>query len=252
MNTPAVEVKSVRHRFPGGREALRGIDLRIDRGSLTIIAGPNGSGKTVLMKHLNGLLKPTEGEILINGISTADDPQHARTKVGLVFQNSETQIIGQTVSEDIAFGPENLGKTAAEVDMLVKEIAKKLSITELLDESPHRLSGGSLKKVAAAGVIVMGAEIIVFDEPFAGLDYRGVRLLLGEILKLKDAGHTIILISHDLEKLLAHTDSLIIISEGRKAAEGSPADIIDRLEEFDIRRPAGEISGMTWLKEADI
>ena len=206
-----IEIQNLSHRFPDGTTALNGINLKISKGSFTVIGGENGSGKTVLMKHLNGILSPTEGRILVGGIDVAQNSWNARKTIGFVFQNADTQIIAQTVRDDIAFGPENIGLKGAALDNRVKQSAEALNITDLLDHSPHRLSGGEKKKAAIAGIIAMAPDAVVFDEPFAGLDYRGVRVLLEIIINLHTCGTTIILITHDLEKVLAHSDNLAVM-----------------------------------------
>ncbi|MBI9105825.1 MAG: ATP-binding cassette domain-containing protein [Spirochaetales bacterium] len=249
-DTPLVEIKELTHKFQSGHTALTGVSLSIPRESFTVIGGENGSGKTVLMKHLNGILSPTSGIVYIDGTSVAVDTRAARRKVGLVFQNSDTQLVAQTVSEDIAFGPENLGLSNEEIERRVKEASDAMDLSAILDESPHRLSGGEKKKTAIAGVLSMEPELIVFDEPFAGLDYRGVRMLLHKMLTLHNQKKTIIVITHDLEKVLAHADRLVIMAGGQVVCSGVPAEILKDAAAFGLRVPSHmNHKRMTWLDE---
>lgn len=252
MNTEPhiIEITNLTHRFSDGTLALDRINMCIEKNSFTVIGGENGSGKTVLMKHLNGILNPTEGDILINGISVKKDPWNARTSIGFVFQNSDTQMVAQSVKDDIAFGPENLGLSSIEVSNRVREAAAALDIENILEQSPHRLSGGEKKKTAIAGIIAMKPELIVFDEPFAGLDYRGVKMLLKKMLLLRKNGTSVIVITHDLEKVLAHADRLLIVAGGRITGDGKPADLLSEASACGLRVPAGrDVSSMTWLAD---
>lgn len=245
---PLIRIEELYHKFSDGTEAISGISLDVNKGSFTVIGGENGSGKTMLMKHLNGILTPTAGRVIVNGIDVKKDSWSARKTIGFVFQNPDTQFVAQTVRDDIAFGPANLGYNDKDVDNLVSESAETLGISELLDHSPHRLSGGEKKKAAIAGIIAMKPEVIVFDEPFAGLDYRGVKTLLKIMLNLHSSGSTIIVITHDLEKVLAHADRLVIMKDGKIKAEGLPADIIKSAAENGLRIPAdGDVNRMSWL-----
>ncbi len=235
----------------GGRKVLNKINLSFAPGSFTIIAGPNGSGKTLLMRHLNGLLKPQEGRILLEGRDIQEDLKAARRRIGLVFQNADSQMVGQTVASDMAFGPGNLGWPSSRVEAAVEEILKELSLYELKDRPPHSLSGGEKRRCVLGAVLVMQPEIIVLDEPFTGLDFPGVQLVLKDITDLHNKGKTIILISHDLEKCLAHAERLILMDEGRICALDRPENLLNQLESFKIRCPWGHnrpIESMTWLK----
>lgn len=245
-----LEVKGLSRTYQKTHKVLNNINISFPDGSFTIIAGPNGSGKTQLMRHLNGLLKPQEGEVLLGGLSIQKDLAAARRKVGLVFQNADSQIVGQTVSTDIAFGPENLRWPREKINKKVKNIIEDLGLDELKDRRPHTLSGGEKKRVSLASVLIMEPEVIVLDEPFIGLDYPGVRDVLTDIVKLHKTGRTIILITHDLEKALAHCDRLILMNNGEICAQGAPGDLLAVLEKYGIRKPWGadrSLSSMTWL-----
>ncbi len=238
-------------RHYGDRKVLDNISLAFAPGSFTIIAGPNGSGKTLLMRHLNGLLKPQEGRILLDGLDIQEDLRAARRRIGLVFQNADSQMVGQTVASDMAFGPGNLGWSRQECEEAVAGILKDLCLDELKDRQPHSLSGGEKRRCVLGAVLVMQPEIIVLDEPFTGLDFPGVQMVLGDIVELHKKGKTIILISHDLEKCLAHAERLVLMDEGKVCGDDRPEKLLGRLEEFRIYRPWGEerpLESMTWLR----
>lgn len=245
-----LEVKGLNRSYRENHKVLNNINISFPEGSFTIIAGPNGSGKTQLMRHLNGLLKPQDGEVLLDGISIQKDLRTARRKIGLVFQNTDSQIVGQTVSSDIAFGPENLRWSRDTINEKVGEIVKDLGLDELKGRRPHTLSGGEKRRVVLASVLIMEPEVIVLDEPFIGLDYSGVRDVLTDIVRLNKEGRTIILITHDLEKALAHSDRLILMNTGEICAQGDPLDLLPLLEQYGIRCPWGpdrSLESMTWL-----
>ena len=245
-----LEVKGLSRSYQGNHKVLNNINISFPEGSFTIIAGPNGSGKTQLMRHLNGLLKPQEGEILLDGRSIQEDLTAARRKVGLVFQNADSQIVGQTVASDIAFGPENLRWPREKINEKVRKIVDELGLDELKDRRPHTLSGGEKRRAALASVLIMEPEVIVLDEPFIGLDYPGVSDVLSDIVRLHKEGRTIILITHDLEKALAHCSRLILMNQGEICAQGDPGYLLPLLDQYGIRQPWGAdrpLSSMTWL-----
>ncbi len=246
-----LEVKNLSRSYEKGRMVLNNVSLSFPEGSFTIIAGPNGSGKTQLMRHLNGLLKAREGEVLLDGRNIREDLQAARRRIGLVFQNADSQIVGQTVASDIAFGAENLKWPRQKINEKLEELLTELSIGHLRNRRPHTLSGGEKRRCVLAAVLIMNPEIIVLDEPFTGLDYQGVSDVLKDITRLHKDGKTIILITHDLEKSLAHADRLVLMKDGEVVKEGEPADLIEDVEDFGIRRPWGnerDLETMTWLK----
>ncbi|MCL2337962.1 MAG: energy-coupling factor ABC transporter ATP-binding protein [Firmicutes bacterium] len=248
---PILETRNLTHIFPNGAAAIQDINFSVAAGEFVVLAGANGSGKTVLIRHLNGLLKPTKGHVFIEGAPIGKDIVQARKKIGLIFQDANSQIVGQTVAEDVAFGPENLNLSPAEVKRIVQEALENVGLSRYADQDPHLLSGGQQRKLAIAGILAMQPKIILFDEPFTGLDYPGVLQVLGEIMRLHKTGHTIILVTHELEKVLAHADRLVIIHEGRLVEDGLPAEVFPRAEQYGVRIPLGKIEGvesMTWLK----
>jgi biotin transport system ATP-binding protein len=245
-----LEIQHLTHIFPNGIVAINDINLSFQAGEFVIIAGANGSGKTVLIRHFNGLLLPTKGKVLLEGEPITKDLTNARKKIGLIFQNSDSQIVGQTIADDVAFGPENLKLARPEVENRVKESLEAVGLSAISNQQPHTLSGGQKRKLAVAGVLAMKPKIIVFDEPFAGLDYPGVLQVLKQIVFLHKNGHTIILVTHELEKVLAHANRLIIMEKGRIVKDGHPSRLLDEVETYGIRKPYGEdlgIETMTWL-----
>lgn len=245
-----LETKCLTHTFANGFTAIHDINLAIRPGEFVIIAGANGSGKTVLMRHFNGLLTPTQGTVLLQGRPIQDDLTAARKKVGLIFQNSDNQIVGQTIEEDVAFGPENLGLSRREIEKRVLQALEVVGLSEIPDHPPHNLSGGQKRKLAIAGILAMNPEIIVFDEPFTGLDYPGVLQVLTQLVALHQKGHTIILVTHELEKVLAHANRLMIMEKGQIVQDGHPETLMAKLETYGIHRPFGKdrsMKTMTWL-----
>ena len=247
---PFIEIEHLSHRFANGRLGIREINLTIPEGTFTVISGPNGSGKTTLLRHLNGLLRPRTGAVRVDGVSVAKDPKRARRLVGMVFQDADSGIVGETVRDDVAFGPENLRLSREEIARRVDAALSATGLLPLADQRPHLLSGGEKRRLAIAGVLAMGARVIVLDEPFSNLDYPGTRGVLSAILDLRREGRTILLTTHDLEKVIAHADRLILMADGRVAADGPPAEILPRTEAFGVRRPCAVRLGGTvesWL-----
>ncbi len=219
-----LEVKNLTHTYGGNtpfiNDAISDISFTIQSGEIVGIIGHTGSGKSTLVSHLNGLLKPTEGEILIEDKNIWDNPKEIRkirSKVGLVFQYPEYQLFEETVYNDIAFGPKNMGLKDEELDTRVKEICEIIGIRqEYLEKSPFDLSGGEKRRVAIAGVMAMRPEVIIFDEPTAGLDPKG-RADVMEIIKQyqKTYGATVIIISHSMEDMAYLTERLLVLSQGK-------------------------------------
>ena len=246
-----LETKNLTHIFPDGMVGIEDISLQFHAGEFIIIAGANGSGKTVFTRHLNGLLVPTSGQVLIDGEPISKNISQARRKIGLIFQDSDSQFVGQTVAEEVAFGPENLNLPRAEIEKIVRESLEAVGLSDLVEHSPYTLSGGQKRKLAVAGVLAMKPKIIIFDEPFTGLDYPGVIQVLKQLVELHQAGHTVILITHELEKVLAHANRLVVIHRGKLVADGLPEEVICTVEEYGVRMPLknGErVDAMTWLK----
>jgi biotin transport system ATP-binding protein len=247
-----ITIEDLEYRYPDGTLALNGINLSITAGEFFVICGPNGGGKTTLLRHLNALLTPTSGTVRIAGLDTLQYGDRARQLVGMVFQDADCQIVAETVAEDLAFGPENLGLPRNEVASRVNRALQALDILELAPKLCHRLSGGEKRRVAIAGVLAMEPQVIVFDEPFANLDYSGVQQVLREMLKLHQRGHTLVVTTHDLEKVVAHTQRMAILHEGSLQAVGCPQDLLADLPRFGIRPPCYALLGaraLSWLND---
>jgi biotin transport system ATP-binding protein len=200
---------------------------------------------------MNGLLRPTSGSVRVAGVEVAKDLLRARTRVGMMFQDAESQIIGETVYDDVAFGPENLQLERAEIERRVQAALAATGLVHLAEKRPHRLSGGEKRRLAIAGILAMQPRVIVCDEPFSNLDYAGVRQVLEEIVKLHRWGKTVLLATHDLEKVLAHADRLIFMRDGKIESDGPPSALLAAAEDFGVRRPrsAGRaVEAMSWLR----
>jgi len=246
-----IEIKNVSHRFADGTMGLQNIDLDIREGTFVVIAGQNGSGKTTLLRHLNGLLMPTSGSVRLAGVPVSKNLAWSRQMVGMVFQDADSQIVGETVYDDVAFGPENLCLERNEIERRVFRALETVGLLEHKDQKPHLLSGGEKRRLAIAGVLAMEPRILVFDEPFSSLDYPGVKKILTQMISLHQAGHTLLVAAHDLEKVIAHTDRLVIMNDGKVVRDGSPSQLIGELESFGIREPCASRMGMevhSWLR----
>lgn len=231
-----IEFKNVHYLYSDyEEETIKGIDLCIEKGSFTVVLGRNGSGKSTLAKLTNAILIPTEGEVLINGISTADESKliDIRSKVGLVFQNPDNQIVANVVEEDVAFAPENLGVPSEEIRDRVTGSLKQVGMYELRKHAPHLLSGGQKQRIAIAGVLAMQPEIIVLDEPTAMLDPQGREDVVNAVTKLcREKGFTVLMITHHMEECIG-ADRLIVMSDGLIAADGTPASVFSDVEKME-------------------
>ncbi len=232
----AIEIKNLNHTYDSD-SGIYNINLTIYKHDFCVIAGCNGSGKTTLLRHLNGLLSPDKGDVRIYGKAVKNNLMFARRNVGMVFQDADMQIIGETVEEDIAFGPENLNMPVSEIKKRVMSALTVTGLTEKKDKNPVTLSGGEKRKLAIADVISMDASILVFDEPFANLDYPGTVKILKQILYLHDNGHTIIIATHDIEKVIYHAGRLVIMNRGSLEADGKPEEVMNLLEKNGIKKP---------------
>jgi biotin transport system ATP-binding protein len=251
MDEILFSARSLVKKFPNGFEALRGIDLDIVSGECLLIAGANGSGKTLLMHILAGLTEPSGGEILFRGRPLSSWGGLLRRHVGLVFQDADAQIIGETVEEDIRFGPENLKIPEEETSARLENCLEALDLKEKRDFPPRRLSGGEKRRLAAAGVLAMGCGTVIMDEPFANLDWPGVVQVLNIIEGLKKEGKTVIILTHELEKVLALAGRLVILAGGKIRAQGEPEEVLGRLEKGwgvrDPRRDYRNAGDCSWL-----
>ncbi len=232
-----IETSGLCHRFSDGTLAINNVSLSFRKGEFTVIAGANGSGKTTLLRHFNGLLFPESGEVLVNGISVKKNPQAARQMVGMVFQDADSQIVGDTVYDDVAFGPENLRLSRNEINLRVARSLADVNLAGFEDKRPHNLSGGEKRRLAIAGVLAMTPQVLLMDEPFSNLDYPGTCTVLSHILDLHKAGHTIIITTHDLEKVISVAQRLIVMEKGQIVEDGLPEEVVQRVERFGVRPP---------------
>lgn len=228
-----IKIENLHYTYPGDdAESLKGVSLEIERGSFVAVLGHNGSGKSTLAKHLNAILLPTEGKVLIDGIDTADENNllKIRSTVGMVFQNPDNQIVANVVEDDVAFAPENLGVEPAEIRERVDNALKAVDMYEFRLHAPHLLSGGQKQRVAIAGVIAMQPEVIVLDEPTAMLDPKGRREVIDTVTKLcREKGITIVLITHHMSECI-DADRLIVMSNGDVVADGTPQEVFSQVE----------------------
>lgn len=232
-----IEIDNLSHRFDDGTRGLKNIDLTIRAGDFVLIGGPNGSGKTTLLKHFNGLLMPQGGSVRLDGEQVSQNPARARQMVGMVFQDADSQIVGETVYDDVAFGPENLCLDHNEIKTRVSKALQVVGLQDLVRQKPHLLSGGEKRRLAIAGILAMKSKVLVFDEPFSNLDYPGIKQVLKQIRKLHQTGHTIVVAAHDLEMMMPHADRLLIMQAGKVVRNGLPMDLVDEFETFGIRVP---------------
>ena len=238
---PILQVKDLTHTYGAGtpfqRSAVEHMSFDVNEGEFLGIIGHTGSGKSTLIQHLNGLLQPTAGEILLRGKNIWAEPKkirEVRFKVGLVFQYPEYQLFEETVYKDIAFGPAKKKKTGDELDYAVREAAKLVGIRDdQLEKSPFELSGGQKRRVALAGVLAMEPEVLVLDEPTAGLDPAGRENLMANIRDYhRNKGKTIILVSHSMDEIARNVDRILVLKNAHVLMQGTPAEVFARGEEL--------------------
>jgi energy-coupling factor transport system ATP-binding protein len=225
-----LELKDIRHVYAPGTpfevEALRGVSLTVEPAEVLGIVGGTGSGKSTLVQHMNLLLVPTGGEVLVDGVdATTLKKSELRRRVGLVFQFPESALFAPTVEEDVAFAPRRLGLDEEAVWERVRESLRTLGVEDLAGRSPFALSGGEKRRVAIAGVLAMGPEVLVLDEPTAGLDPATREELLDLIRGLREAGVSVVFVSHDLDEVAEVADRVCALHEGRVRAVGTPAEV---------------------------
>ncbi len=245
-----IELKNVTHTYSEGSAfqatAIRDVNLTIGDGEFIGVIGHTGSGKSTLVQHLNGLLKPTSGQVLIDGEDLNGekvDRRKLRQKVGLVFQYPEYQLFEETIAKDIAFGPKNQGCTEAEIDARVRRAMANvhLDYDKYADRSPFELSGGQMRRVAIAGVLAMEPKVLILDEPTAGLDPKGRDSILGMIQDLHaQGGVTVVMVSHSMDDVARLCTRLVVMSKGQLVAAGSPREVfkqVDMMESIGLGVP---------------
>lgn len=251
----SIEIKNISYIYmPGSpyeRLALDDVTLTIPEGKITAVAGHTGSGKSTLIQHFNGLLSPTRGSVLVDGVDIAGREREARTArrtVGMVFQYPEHQLFEETVERDIAFGPKNYGCSEEEIRARVRFAMDfvQLAYDEYSQRSPFQLSGGQMRRAAIAGVVALKPKYLVLDEPTAGLDPGGREELMQRILKLhRQEKNTIVLVSHSMDDIARYADNVIIMNRGKMLMEGTPEEVFAR-EDF-IRQAGLEAPQITTL-----
>ena len=239
--TPILEIQNLSHVYsadtPFERAALRDVSLSIQRGEFVGLIGHTGSGKSTLIQHFNGLLKPTSGRVLFDGEDIWKDVKFTREirfKVGLVFQYPEHQLFEETVYQDISFGPKNMGLSEEEIRARVERAAPFVGITDAeLQKSPFDLSGGQKRRAAIAGVIAMEPDVLILDEPTAGLDPRGRESILQNIRDYQAAQHAaVVMVSHSMEEIASNVDRLLVMNHGQNVMNGTPAEVFSHAEEL--------------------
>lgn len=214
------------------KRAVDNVSFSIKRGSFTVILGHNGSGKSTLAKLLNGLLKPTDGDVLVDGINTKDEDKEieVKRKVGMVFQNPDNQLVASIVEEDVAFGPENLGLEPLVIRERVDDALKSVGMYEYRESTPHHLSGGQKQRIAIAGIIAMQPSCLILDEPTAMLDPKGRREIVSTLHKLnKEKGITVVLITHYMEEA-ENADRVMVMNDGVIIDDNTPKEIFKKVE----------------------
>lgn len=236
-----IEVKDITYVYGKGApyeiKALDGVSLTFPHGQVTGLIGHTGSGKSTLVQMLNGLIKPDSGEILLDGKSIWADPKKIRDvrfKVGLVMQYPEYQLFDETVAEDIAFGPKNMGMSPEEIKEAVEKAAHFSGLSgDLLEKSPFDLSGGQKRRAALAGVMAMSPSVLVLDEPAAGLDPGGRKDILDGIKKYqRESGTTVVIVSHSMEDMATYCDGIAVMAKGKVVMRGTPPEVFSRSEEL--------------------
>ena len=238
---PILEVRNICYTYSAGtpfeHRALDNVSFRLSRGEFLGVIGHTGSGKSTLMQQMNGLLKPTSGQVLLDGTDIWSDKKftrQARFRVGLVFQYPEYQLFEETVYQDIAYGPKNMGLDEKEIDRRVKSVAELVGISESqLKSSPFDLSGGQKRRAAIAGVMAMEPEVLILDEPTAGLDPIGRKEILDQIQRYRDTHNAaIVMVSHSMEDVARLTDRLLVLCGSRLVMDGTPAEIFTHAQEL--------------------
>lgn len=238
---PILQIQHLTHTYgigtPFQRSAVEDMSFDVYEGEFLGVIGHTGSGKSTLIQHLNGLLKPTEGQILLGGRDIWAEPKkirQVRFRVGLVFQYPEYQLFEETVYKDIAFGPSNQGKTGDELDHCVREAARLVGIRDdQMDKSPFELSGGQKRRVALAGVLAMEPEVLILDEPTAGLDPAGRENLMANIRDYhRNKGSTVVLVSHSMDEIAQNVDRILVLKNAHILMEGTPQQVFARGEEL--------------------
>ncbi len=237
MNNTILTVEKVSKKFPDGTVALKEVSFKINEGEFLIIAGSNGSGKSVLMTLIAQLEKPTDGKIILNNACA-----------GLVFQDADSQILGETVYEDVSFGARNSGLKKQQLKDCVENALSETGLLHKKNSMTRVMSGGEKRRLSLAGILAMNRSLIIFDEPFANLDYPGIKSVCEILLKLKKEKKTVILLTHEIEKCLALADRFIVLDKGQIRFDDTAENALkENLEQWSIRNPHGKLEELLWL-----
>ena len=239
-----LEVKDLSLKLEG-KQIFENISFSVEQGELLAVCGPNGGGKSCLLKTIKGLFKQNAGTVLVNG-----KEQNCRERLlstGLVFQDADVQIVGETVEKDIAFGPRNLRWTEEKVRQSTEDVIGLLNMQDYRKKRPQVLSGGEKRCLAIAGVLAMRPGIVMMDEVFSNLDYPSVRMVLKAVLKLKEEGIAVVIVSHDTELFLAHADKVLVVDGGQAVYCGKPAGSLEVLKNHSVHVSDIPLEKMTWL-----
>jgi biotin transport system ATP-binding protein len=246
-----IGVRGLCHRFGDGVLGLSDISLSVDEGDFLLVAGRNGSGKSLLVKHFTGLCKPSSGLVCYRGKDIGKDIGRVRCALGMVFQDSDSQVIGQTIDEDVSFGPENLRLPRQEIEKRRDQALGRVSLSGMGQRRPDSLSGGERRRLAIAGTLAMEAECLILDEPFANLDRDGVCSVVRIISDLHRSGIALLVVTHELEKILGLADRLVVMDRGEIVLSGMPAPTLSAgVEAYGLRDPLRHprsIEDLAWL-----
>ena len=238
-----LKAENISYSYDDGTQALKNINLNVEKGEMVSLLGKNGAGKSTLFLHFNGIYKADSGKIFIDGEELKHDKKslvHFRQKIGIVFQNPDDQLFAPTVEEDVAFGPLNLGLSQEETQKRVTEALERVDMAGFERKAPHHLSGGQKKRVAIAGILAMQPEIMVLDEPTSGLDPKGASDILKLLFELNEEGMTIIISTHDVDLVPIYSSRVYVISSGEIIKSGTPKEVfgdIDLVRKANLRLP---------------
>ncbi|HWR30452.1 MAG TPA: energy-coupling factor ABC transporter ATP-binding protein [Negativicutes bacterium] len=241
---PILEAKNVCFNYQTGKPVLKELNISIPAGARVAIVGPNGAGKSTLFLHFNAILQPTSGALFYQGVAydySRKSVSRLRQKIGMVFQDQDMQLFAPTVLDDVLFGPMNMGLSLAEAERAARAAVETVEMSEYLEEPVHFLSPGQKKRVALAGVLAMEPEVLVMDEPTAGLDYAGSLNLCGVMNRLHKSGKTLVVSTHDMDWVMEWADLVVAMYDGQVSACGTPSEVLlrDDHAELGFARPTG-------------